>query len=88
MLAYCDYIAHLISGNIKHHDAQGILWHIGRPTMDLDASGALASTAKTIEIADLNGKKYRVTIEEISQPTEELVDGTNEALKALTIWGK
>jgi len=28
-----------------------------------------------------------VTVEEIEQPVEELVDGVNEALKALTIRG-
>lgn len=88
MLAYCDYIAHLIAGHIRHFDTQGILWNVGRPQLDLDQDGAFASTTKTIEIQDLNGKKYRVTIEEINQPTEELVDGTNEALKALTIRGK
>lgn len=88
MLAYCDYIAHLIAGHIRHFDTQGILWDVGRPQMDLNADGSFGSTTKTITITDLNGKKYRVTIEEIGQPTEELVDGTNEALKALTIWGK
>ena len=88
MLAYCDYIAHLIAGNIKHHDAQGILWNVDRPKMDLGPDGSLSSTTKTIKITDMNGKKYQVTIEEISPPTEELVDGTNEALKALTIWSK
>lgn len=87
MLAYCDYIAHLISGHIKHHDASGLLWQVGTPRYDLDSGGALNSTSKTIEIVDLNGKKYRVTVEEIKEPVEELVDGVSEALKALTIRG-
>lgn len=87
MLAYCDYIAHLISRHIKHHDASGLLWQVGNPRYDLDSSGALNSTSKTIEIVDLNGKKYRVTVEEINEPVEELIDGVNEALKGLTIRG-
>lgn len=85
MLAYCDYIAHLIAGHIRHFDTQGILWQVGRPQMDLDAGGALRSTTKTLEITDLNGKRYKVTIEEAEAPVEELVDGTSKALESLTI---
>lgn len=87
MIAYCDYISHLISTNIKAHDSQGLLWQVGRPNYDLDSSGALSSTTKTLGITDINGKRYRVTVEEIRQPVEELVDGTSEALKAITIRG-
>lgn len=64
-LAYCDYIAHLIAGHIRHFDTQGILWQVDRPRMDLAEDGSLASTCKTVEIVDLNGKKYRVTVEEM-----------------------
>ena len=88
MIAYCDYISHLISTHIKAHDSQGLLWQVSRPNYDLDSSGALSSTTKTLDITDINGKRYRVTVEEVeeSRVVEELVDGTNEALKALTIW--
>lgn len=87
MLAYCDYIAHLIAGHIRHFDTQGILWQVDRPRMDLGLEGALNSTTKTIVITDLNGKRYLVTVEEIEEPIEELVDGVSEALKGLTIRG-
>lgn len=87
MIAYCDYISHLISTYIKAHDSQGLLWQVSRPNYDLDSSGALSSTTKTLDITDINGKRYRVTVEEIRQPVEELVDGTSEALKAITIRG-
>lgn len=86
-LAYCDYIAHLIAGHIKHHDMQGLLWQVGYPKYDLGGGGALNSTRKTLDITDVNGKKYRVTVEEIEAPVEELIDGLNEALKTLTIRG-
>lgn len=88
MLVYCDYIAHLISTQIKHHDAQGLLWNIGSPRYDLDANGAFCGTTKTIDVTDLNGTKYRITVEEVNAQIEELVDGVNDALKALTIRGE
>ena len=87
MLAYCDYIAHLIHNYIKPHDTQGLLWNVGYPRYDLDKGGALNSTRKTLEITDVNGKKYKVTIEEVEDTVEELVDGVNDALKKLTIRG-
>lgn len=87
MLAYCDYIAHLIHNYIKPHDIQGLLWNVGHPRYDLDKGGALNSTRKTLEITDVNGKKYKVTIEEVENTVEELVDGVNDALKKLTIRG-
>jgi len=65
MLAYCDYIAHLIAGHIRHFDTQGILWQVGRPEYDLGPDGSLSSTTKRLEIVDLNGKKYKVTVEEL-----------------------
>lgn len=64
MIAYCDYIAHLI-GQIRHFDTQGIAADIGSPKYDLDADGALASTRKTILVTDLNGKMYQITVEEV-----------------------
>jgi len=66
MLAYCDYIAHLIQGSLKVEDTneESLLASVGRARWDLDAHGALASTKKTIAVEDRYGKKYKITIEE------------------------
>ena len=88
MIAYCDYIAHLISTYIKPHDTQGLLTDVSRPTWNLDVDGALSGTDKTITVTDVNGRRYKITVEEVDAPVEELVDGVSEALKALTIRGE
>jgi hypothetical protein len=64
MLAYCDYIAHLIAGHIRQFDTKDILRDVGCPSYDLDESGAFVSTTKTITVSDRNGKKYKITVEE------------------------
>jgi hypothetical protein len=64
MLAYCDYIAHLISGHIRHFDVENILFNVGRPQLDLDVDGVFVSTKKTITVTDKNNKTYKITIEE------------------------
>jgi len=64
-IAYCDYIAHTIVGNLKANDTQKLLSSVGRPEYDLNAEGSFVSTKKTIMVEDRNGKKYRVTVEEV-----------------------
>jgi GH18 family chitinase len=68
MLAYCDYIAKVISEAMKK-DADrysSYIDNVGKTHWDLDAStGAFLSTRKTISVIDKNGKAYRVTIEEV-----------------------
>jgi GH18 family chitinase len=68
MLAYCDYIAKVISEAMKK-DADkysSYIDNVGKTRWDLDAStGAFLSTRKTISVIDKNGKAYRVTIEEV-----------------------
>jgi len=64
-VAYCDYIAHNIVGNLKANDTERLLASVSRPKYDLTESGGFASTKKTIEVEDLNGRKYRVTVEEV-----------------------
>ena len=64
-LAYCDYIAHLIVGNLKANDTERLLSSVSRPQYDLTESGSFASTKKTIDVEDRFGKKYRVTVEEV-----------------------
>lgn len=85
MLTYCDYIAHLISTYIKPHDMNGLLTNVGPAKYNLDIDGSLCDDTKTIEVTDVNGQRYLVTVERLPMVLEELVDGTHEALKALTV---
>ena len=64
-IAYCDYIANTIVGNLKTNDTERLLASVSRPQYDLTQSGAFASTKKTIDVEDRNGRKYRVTVEEV-----------------------
>ena len=65
LIAYCDYIAHAISGNLKANDNEKLLSSVGRPQYDLTPEGGFASTKKTIMVEDRFGKAYRVTVEEV-----------------------
>jgi len=64
-IAYCDYIANTIVGNLKTNDTERLLASVSRPKYDLTESGSFASTKKTIEVEDRNGRKYLVTVEEV-----------------------
>ena len=64
-IAYCDYIAHTIVGNLKANDTERLLSSVSGPKYDLTESGAFASTKKTIMVEDRNGRQYRVTVEEV-----------------------
>lgn len=68
MLAYCDYISSLIHTTFLHDSTspQGLLSSTNGVKWDLHPEeGYMLSTTKTIECVDVNGKKYRVTVEEI-----------------------
>ena len=66
LIAYCDYIAHLIKTNLKYEDMkdQSMLFSVGKVNWDMTPEGAFASTKKTIMVEDQNGRKYRITVEE------------------------
>jgi hypothetical protein len=64
-VAYCDYIANTIVGNLKANDTERLLSSVSRPQYDLTDTGAFKSTKKTINVEDRFGKKYRVTVEEV-----------------------
>jgi hypothetical protein len=66
-VAYCDYIAHLISKELKANDYERLLSSVSRPQFDLTPTGGFRSTKKTIEVEDRFGKKYRVTVEEVKE---------------------
>jgi hypothetical protein len=64
-LVYCDYIANVISKELKVNDTERLIASVSRPKYDLTESGGFASTKKTIEVEDRNGTKYRITVEEV-----------------------
>ena len=66
-LAYCDYIAHLISTELKELDTHGqkLLAAVGRGQFDLGYHDEFLSTSKTIDVEDRYGKQYRITIQEL-----------------------
>lgn len=64
-LVYCDYIANVISKELKVNDTERLLASVSRPKYDLTESGGFASTKKVIEVEDRFGTKYRVTVEEV-----------------------
>ena len=66
MLAYCDKIADTVRKSLLAYDEQGIIGLIGHIEMDLHPTkGYFQSTKKTIEMTDMNSKKYKITIEEV-----------------------
>ena len=67
-LAYCDYIADRIRGWLRNDILVGsdYIKAVNSVKMDLHPTeGYFMSTKKTIEVIDMNDKKYRVTVEEI-----------------------
>ena len=62
MLAYCDRIAHDIRNALRG----SWLETVSHVRYDLHPVGKyMLTTKKTIEVADTNGKRYRITVEEI-----------------------
>jgi len=64
-LVYCDYIANVISRELKVNDPERLIASVSRPQYDMTESGSFASTKKTVMVEDRNGTKYRVTVEEV-----------------------
>lgn len=67
VLTFCDYIAFLISTDLKYFDSkqEKLLASVGVINGDFDKNGKFLSTKKTINVEDRYGKNYRITIEEI-----------------------
>ena len=66
MLAYCDKIADTIRKALLKYDEDQIIGLVDRVKMDLHPTeGYFVSTKKTIDVTDMNGKFYRVTVEEL-----------------------
>lgn len=62
-LQYCDYIMHTIILPAMKED-KGIIELVGKVKMDLDPKeGYMLSTTKTLEVQDVNGRQYKITVE-------------------------
>ena len=65
-LAYCDKIADTIRKALLGYDPDGIIGPVEGIKSDLDPEGGwFVSPKKTIDLFDMNEKKYRITIEEL-----------------------
>jgi hypothetical protein len=64
-IAYCDYIAHVIKTNLLVNDSEKLLDEVGNIQFDLGIEGEFNSTMKTINVSDIFGKQYRITIQEL-----------------------
>lgn len=67
MLAYCDYIAKVVRDALKF-DSQKFdtyIDNVGMTRYDVNEEGSFMSTKKTMSVVDIQGKLYRVTVEEV-----------------------
>lgn len=66
-LAYCDYIAYLISTELKALDtsSQKLLASVDRVQYDFGYHDEFLTTTKTIDVEDRFGKQYRITVQEL-----------------------
>lgn len=64
-LAYCDYIASLIHKTLLNRDSESLIDQVGKIQFDLGEFGEFCSTTKTIDVLDMQGKQYRITIQEL-----------------------
>jgi hypothetical protein len=64
MIAYCDYIAYTIREALVE-DRDWKLCHVGKIQWDLGDDGSFQSTTKLMIVEDNQGKKYKITVEEV-----------------------
>lgn len=63
--SYCDYLASLVQC-MDEVDSESLIQSIGKVEFDLHPKhGYLVSTKKSVVITDVNGKQYRITVEEV-----------------------
>ena len=63
-LAYCDYIAAIIKKNLLPNDTERLLDEVGKVQFNFGPSGEF-DTTKTIDVLDMQGKMYRITVQEL-----------------------
>ena len=65
-MVYCDKFAQVIQDAINRPDPDGIIAGCGKIHWDLHPEdGYLVSTKKTIHAADMFGRHYKITVEEV-----------------------
>lgn len=64
-IAYCDYIAHVIKSSLFLNDGEKLIDEVGGIQFDLSPTGEFTSTTKTIDVLDVFGKQYRITVQEL-----------------------
>lgn len=65
-LVYCDFISDRIRRGLQTDDAKAFVAHVGPVKSDLTPDGAFRSCNKTLTVTDKNGRRYRVSVEEVS----------------------
>jgi len=63
-LAYCDYIASIIKKNLLPNDTERLIDEVGKIQYNFGPAGEF-DTTKTIDVLDMQGKMYRITIQEL-----------------------
>lgn len=64
-LAYCDYLAFLIRENLVSLDRRKLIDEVGKVQFDFGSRDEFESTTKTIDVLDMQGKAYRITVQEL-----------------------
>lgn len=62
---YCDYIAFTIRENLINIDKRGLIDEVGKVQYDLNMDGDKESSLTTIDVLDMQGKQYRITVQEL-----------------------
>lgn len=63
-LAYCDYIASIIKKELLAHDTEHLIDEVGKIQFNFGPQGEF-DTTKTIDVLDMQGKMYRITVQEL-----------------------
>lgn len=64
--AYCDFIAFQIHDHMMDGQRPALISSVGRVEWDLHKTGGyMLTTKKTLSVTDINGRSYRVTVEEV-----------------------
>lgn len=62
---YCDYIAFTIRENLISIDKRGLIDEVGKVQYDLNMDGDKESSLTTVDVLDMQGKQYRITVQEL-----------------------
>lgn len=63
-IAYCDYIATVIQTNLLENDLLHYIDRVDRVKFVVDHNEKFITT-KTVDVLDVQGKAYRITVQEL-----------------------